>query len=198
MSVKSTKNSLKKLSNDISTINHFKNLSIWIEKWIIIDNNSDYKNVILINSDDENISIHKQVKLKSQNEENIIKSYYFDSLIIKDKICTISLNADNTSQNLISNNLSESLSENLMNIISQFNEEELLLNVKIFIDLEMQTNAMINVNSHTTVVENTLATKQSWKSTITFSEKKMNSTNVNEDDSIFKQENSTVNINVNK
>ncbi len=57
---------------------------------------------------------------------------------------------------------------------------------------------MININSHTTVVENTLATKQSWKSTITFFEKKMNLTNVNKDDSIFEQENSTVNIDINK
>ncbi len=85
-----------------------------------------------------------------------------------------------------------------MNIISRFNEEELLSNVKDFINLEMQTNAMINVNSHTTVVENTLVTKQSWKSTITFFEKKMNLTNVDEDDLIFKQENSTVDIDVNK
>jgi len=41
------------------------------------------------------------------------------------------------------------------------NKEELSLNVKDFIDLEMQTNAMINVNNHTTVVENTLVMKQS-------------------------------------
>ncbi len=186
------------MSNDISTVDHFKNSSIQIEKRIIINDNSDYKNVILIDSDDENISICKQVKLKSRNKENIIKNYYSDSSTIKDKICTISLNADNTSQNLISDNSSESLSENLMNIISWSSEEELLLNVKDFIDLETQTNAMINVNSHTTVVENTLAMKQSWKSTITFSEKKMNLTNVDENDLIFKQENLTVNINVNK
>ena len=184
--------------NDISTVNHFKNSSIRIEKWIIIDDNNDYKNIILIDSDDENISIRKRVKLKSRNEENIIKNYYSDSLIIKDKICTISLNANITSQNLINNNSSESLSENLMNIVSQSSEEELSLNVKDFSDLEMQTNVMINVNSHTTVVENTLAMKQSWKSTITFSKKKMNSTNVDEDDSTFKQKNSTVNIDVNK
>ncbi len=57
---------------------------------------------------------------------------------------------------------------------------------------------MINVNNHTTVVENILVMKQSWKSTITFSEKKMNSTNVDEDDLIFKQENSIVDIDVNK
>ncbi len=85
-----------------------------------------------------------------------------------------------------------------MNIVSRSSEEELSLNVKDFIDLEMQTNVTINVDSHTTVVENTSVMKQSWKFTITFSEKKMNSTNVNEDDSTFKQENSTVNINVNK
>jgi len=48
-----------------------------------------------------------------------------------------------------------------MNIVSQSSEEELSLNVKDFSDLEMQTNVMINVNSHTTVVENTLAMKQS-------------------------------------
>ncbi len=186
------------MSNDISTVDHFKNLSIWIEKWIIIDDNSDYKNVILINSDDENILIRKRVKLESRNEENIIKNYYSDSSIIKDNVCTISLNADSTSQNLISNNSSESLSENLMNIVSRSNEEELSLNVKGFSDLEMQTNATINVDSHTTVVENTFATKQSWKSTITFSKKKMNSMNVDEDDSIFEQENLTVNIDVNK
>jgi len=40
--------------------------------------------------------------------------------------------------------------------------------------------------------------KQSWKSTIIFFEKKMNLMNVDEDDSIFKQENLTVNININK
>ncbi len=85
-----------------------------------------------------------------------------------------------------------------MNIVSWFNKEELSLNVKDFIDLEMQTNAMINVNNHTTVVENTLVMKQSWKFTITFSEKKMNLMNVNEDDSTFEHENSTVNIDVNK
>ncbi len=85
-----------------------------------------------------------------------------------------------------------------MNIVSWFSEEELLLNVKDFSDLEMQTNATINVDSHTTIVENTFVMKQSWKSTITFSEKKMNLTNINEDDSIFEQENSTININVNK
>jgi len=48
-----------------------------------------------------------------------------------------------------------------MNIVSQSSEEELSLNVKDFSDLEMQTNVMINVNSYTTVVENTLAMKQS-------------------------------------
>ncbi len=152
----------------------------------------------MINSDDENILICKQVKLKSWNEENIIKRYYSDLSIIKDKICIISLNANSTSQNLINNNSSESLSENIMNIISWFNKEKLLLNVKDFIDLEMQTNVMINVDNHTIVVENTLMMKQSWKSTIIFFEKKMNLMNVDEDDSIFKQENLTVNININK
>jgi len=152
----------------------------------------------LIDSDDENISISKRVKLESLDHENIIEFYYFNSSTIKDKVCTISSNADSTSRDLISDNSSESLSENLMNIVLRFSEEELLLNVKDFIDLETQTNAMINVDSHTTVVENTFATKQSWKSTITFSEKKMNLTNVDEDDSTFEQENSTVNIDVNK
>jgi len=152
----------------------------------------------LIDSDDENILISKRVKLKLLNQENIIEFYYFNSSTIKDKVYTISLNADSTSQDLISNNSSEFLSENLMNIVSRFSEEELSLNVKDFIDLEMQTNATINVNSHTTVVENTFVTKQSWKFTITFSKKKMNLTNVDEDDLTFKQENSTVNINVNK
>jgi len=152
----------------------------------------------LIDSDDENILISKRVKLNLLNQENIIEFYYFNSSTIKDKVYTISLNADSTSQDLISNNSSEFLSENLMNIVSRFSEEELSLNVKDFIDLEMQTNATINVNSHTTVVENTFVTKQSWKFTITFSKKKMNLTNVDEDDLTFKQENSTVNINVNK
>ncbi len=152
----------------------------------------------MIDSDDENILISKRVKLKLLNQENIIEFYYFNSSTIKDKVYTISLNADSTSQDLISNNSSEFLSENLMNIVSRFSEEELSLNVKDFIDLEMQTNATINVNSHTTVVENTFVTKQSWKFTITFSKKKMNLTNVDEDDLTFKQENSTVNINVNK
>ncbi len=85
-----------------------------------------------------------------------------------------------------------------MNIVSESSEEELSLNVKDFIDLEMQINVIINVNNYTTVVENTLVIKQSWKSTITFSEKKMNLMNVDEDDSTFEQENSTVDINVNK
>ncbi len=152
----------------------------------------------MIDSDDENILISKRVKLNLLNQENIIEFYYFNSSTIKDKVYTISLNADSTSQDLISNNSSEFLSENLMNIVSRFSEEELSLNVKDFIDLEMQTNATINVNSHTTVVENTFVTKQSWKFTITFSKKKMNLTNVDEDDLTFKQENSTVNINVNK
>jgi len=186
------------LSNDISTINHFQDSSIWIEKWIIINDNNDYKNVILKDSDDENILISKRVKLESLDQENIIEFYYFTSSTIKDKVCTISSNADSTSWDLISNNSPESLSENLMNIVSRSSEEELSLNVKDFIDLETQTNVMINVDSHTTVVENTLATKQSWKSTITFSEKKMNSTNVNEDDSTFEQENLTVDIDVDK
>jgi len=48
-----------------------------------------------------------------------------------------------------------------MNIVSRSSEEELSLNVKDFIDLEMQTNVTINVNSHTTVVENTSVMKQS-------------------------------------
>jgi len=115
----------------------------------------------LIDSDDENILISKRVKLNLLNQENIIEFYYFNSSTIKDKVYTISLNADSTSQDLISNNSSEFLSENLMNIVSRFSEEELSLNVKDFIDLEMQTNATINVNSHTTVVENTFVTKQS-------------------------------------
>ncbi len=136
MSVKLTENSLKKLSNDISTVNHFQDSSIWIEKWIIINNNSDYKNVILINNDDENISISKRVKLKLLDQENIIEFYYFNSSTIKDKVCTISSNTDSTSQDLISDNSSESFSENLMNIVLRFSEEELSLNVKDFIDLE--------------------------------------------------------------
>jgi len=48
-----------------------------------------------------------------------------------------------------------------MNIVSQSSEEELSSNVKDFIDLETQTNATINVDSHTTVVENTFVMKQS-------------------------------------
>jgi len=136
LSVKLTENSLKKLSNDISTVNHFQDSSIWIEKWIIINNNSDYKNVILINNDDENISISKRVKLKLLDQENIIEFYYFNSSTIKDKVCTISSNTDSTSQDLISDNSSESFSENLMNIVLRFSEEELSLNVKDFIDLE--------------------------------------------------------------
>jgi len=91
----------------------------------------------LIDSDDENISIRKRVKLESRNEKNIIKNYYFDLSTIKNNVCTISLNADSTSQNLISDNSSESLSENLMNIVSRSSEEELLLNVKDFSDFEM-------------------------------------------------------------
>ena len=152
----------------------------------------------MIDNDDENILISKRVKLESLDQENIIEFYYFNSSTIKNKVCTISLNANNTSWDLISNNSPESLSENLMNIVSRSSEEELSSNVKDFIDLETQTNATINVDSYTTVVENTFVMKQSWKSTITFSEKKMNLTNVDEDDSTFEQENSTVNIDVNK
>jgi len=152
----------------------------------------------LIDSDDENILISKRVKLKSLNQKNIIEFYYSNSSTIKDKVCTISLNADSTSQDLINDNSSESLSENLMNIVSWSSEEELSSNVKDFIDLKMQINATINVDSHTTVVKNTLMTKQSWKSTIIFSEKKMNLMNVDEDDLTFEQENLTVNIDVNK
>ena len=152
----------------------------------------------MIDSDDENILISKRVKLKSLNQKNIIEFYYSNSLTIKDKVCTISLNADSTSQDLINDNSSESLSENLMNIVSWSSEEELSSNVKDFIDLKMQINATINVDSHTTVVKNTLMTKQSWKSTIIFSEKKMNLMNVDEDDLTFEQENLTVNIDVNK
>jgi len=48
-----------------------------------------------------------------------------------------------------------------MNIVSESSEEELSLNVKDFIDLEMQINVIINVNNYTTVVENTLVIKQS-------------------------------------
>jgi len=58
-SFKSIKNLLKKLLNNISIINHFQDSSIQIEKQIIINNNNDYKNVIFINSDDENILISK-------------------------------------------------------------------------------------------------------------------------------------------
>ncbi len=152
----------------------------------------------MIDSDDENILISKRVKLKSLNQKNIIEFYYSNSSTIKDKVCTISLNADSTSQDLINDNSSESLSENLMNIVSWSSEEELSSNVKDFIDLKMQINATINVDSHTTVVKNTLMTKQSWKSTIIFSEKKMNLMNVDEDDLTFEQENLTVNIDVNK
>jgi len=90
----------------------------------------------LINNDDENISISKRVKLKLLDQENIIEFYYFNSSTIKDKVCTISSNTDSTSQDLISDNSSESFSENLMNIVLRFSEEELSLNVKDFIDLE--------------------------------------------------------------